>query len=101
MNPTERFASDPARLPPMTVELALLMTDLETKRDIFGMNHCRDRVVGAMRKQFGPAPVEPPSLADVCETARDQARFVLERMCALCPHEHCKMKGWGITAPPS
>jgi hypothetical protein len=94
---------DEGRFPPVTPALLLETTSMEVRRDIVGMNFCRDREVGPMRRKLGPlteiGPVE--GLDKPFDVARDRARVVLAAFCAACPFDTCKMKGWGLTVPPS
>lgn len=84
------------RLPSITAALVLCVTGLEVFRDLWGMEPCMERGIGAYRRKLGPAAMKRADELDAPETARDEARMLLAGICKVCPHKRCRMKRWGI-----
>lgn len=84
------------RLPPITAALVLCATGFEVFRDLWGMEPCAERAIGAYRRKLGPPPLERGDALDATEAARDEARVLLAGLCKACPHKRCRMKRWGI-----
>lgn len=88
------------RLPPIDAALVIVTVGMETWRERHGMKECRDAGIGARRRKLGSVPSQPLCVALISpvEKARNEARALLESMCAICPFRRCKMKRWPATA---